>query len=112
MDLFSEQPEKNASVFFMRMVLHDWSDQKCITILKHTRAAAQPDTRLLILDTLLSYAVPVSTAFDVPEGTPKPPVPLLLNGGYAGILPYYMDMMVKIQSAVYSSVDLMHSFYR
>lgn len=94
MDLFSEQPVKNASVFFMRFVLHDWPDENCIDILKNLRAAAQPTTRLLILDLLLSYATPSATS-DTPENTLKPPAPLLVNGGHAGVLQYEMDMAVR-----------------
>lgn len=34
------------------MILHDWSDDACVTILRHLRAAAAPDTQLVIADTV------------------------------------------------------------
>lgn len=93
-DFFAEQPVTNASVFFMRMVLHDWSDARCIEILKRLRAAAQPNTRLLIIDMLLSYAVSSGTPTNDSADTVIPPAPLLNNGGHAGVLPLYSDAMV------------------
>ena len=93
-DFFAEQPVTNASVFFMRMILHDWSDAKCVQILKRLRAAAQPNTRLLIIDMLVSYAVSSGTQTNDSADTVIPPVPLLNNGGHAGVLPLYSDAMV------------------
>ncbi|OHF00081.1 O-methyltransferase [Colletotrichum orchidophilum] len=53
-DLFAPQPV-DADVYFMRMILHDWSDDKCVTILRHVVAALarRPGARLLIMDTVL-----------------------------------------------------------
>ena len=78
----------------MRSILHDWPDDKCIEILKHLRAAAQPTTRLLILDMLLSYATS-STTSDNSKGSIKAPAPLLANAGHASVFQYQMDMMVR-----------------
>lgn len=77
------------------MILHDWSDENCVVILKNLRAAAKPDTKLLILEALLSYAIPASTASDTQEDEVKPPAPLLLNAGHGGILPHFFDMTVR-----------------
>lgn len=93
--MFSEQPMKDASVFFMRMILHDWSDEMCIVILKNLRAAAKPNTKLLILELLLSHAIPAATTSDAQENEVKPPAPLLLNAGHGGIIPYLFDVMVR-----------------
>ncbi|TCD71006.1 hypothetical protein EIP91_000504 [Steccherinum ochraceum] len=107
-DIFSEQPIKDASVFFMRMILHDWSDTKCITILKHLRAAAQPSTKLLILEVLLAYAVP-SASSDAKglEAATTPPAPLLLNAGHGGVLPHFYDltMMIGMNGAQERTLD-------
>lgn len=34
-DFFQEQPVKEADVYFLRWILHDWSDKKAISILKN-----------------------------------------------------------------------------
>lgn len=34
-DFFTEQPVKDADVYFLRWVLHDWSDSKAMTILRN-----------------------------------------------------------------------------
>ncbi|TCD71000.1 hypothetical protein EIP91_000498 [Steccherinum ochraceum] len=96
-DLFSEQPAKDVALFFVRLVLHNWPDDKCIAILKNLRAAAQPDTRLLILEVLLSSAVPSQSAPASLEGqgvAVKPPAPLLLNAGNQGVLLHMYDMIM------------------
>lgn len=53
-DLFAPQPV-DADVYFMRMILHDWSDDKCVAILRHVAAALarRPGARLLVMDTVL-----------------------------------------------------------
>ena len=42
-DFFKPQPIRNASVYFMRMILHDWPDYKALEILKALRSAAGAD---------------------------------------------------------------------
>ena len=78
----------------LRVVLHDWSDTYCIKILKHLRAAAGPETRLVVLDYVVSY--PFEPATKIP-GSPSEtaPEPLLANMGQANVLPYIADMQVS-----------------
>jgi 6-hydroxytryprostatin B O-methyltransferase len=63
-DFFEAQPERprgfedegKGDVYFLRQILHDWGDDKCITILRHLAAAlerAGPDARLVVMDTVL-----------------------------------------------------------
>ncbi|KAI0064197.1 S-adenosyl-L-methionine-dependent methyltransferase [Artomyces pyxidatus] len=72
---FGPQPVKDAAVYFMRMIIHDWADAESITIMKHLRAAAGPSSKLIIFDMLMLYACPD------PAGPPLPPYPLLANLG-------------------------------
>ena len=51
-DFLQPQPVRRPAVFFVRMILHDWSDDACVTILRHLRAVAAPDTQLVIADTV------------------------------------------------------------
>ena len=92
---------KNAAVFLLHMVIHDWPDQYCIKILRHLRDAATPETRLLIVDNLMSYACAEEGIEDIPGANtvPPPPAPLLPNYGAAGIANYYEDIaMLALQN--------------
>lgn len=55
-DFFKPQPAeyKGAQAYFMRLILHDWPDAECATILSHLRDAMVKDrSRLLINETAL-----------------------------------------------------------
>ncbi|KAK1229446.1 hypothetical protein PQX77_007494 [Marasmius sp. AFHP31] len=97
-DFFTPQPKssRNASVFMVKQVLHDWSDQYCVKVLKQLRAAATPDTTLLVLESILPYACHDPSADDnkgIPGAVPKEaPPPLLANYGAANELGYLADI--------------------
>ena len=76
-DFFEPQATKEPAAFVMRFIAHDWPDDVNIKILKHLRAAAKPDTRLVIFDALMPHSCVV------PGGPPPPPSPLLGNLGEA-----------------------------
>ncbi|KZT25591.1 O-methyltransferase [Neolentinus lepideus HHB14362 ss-1] len=93
-EFFGPQPQKNASVFILRTILHDWPDSDCEIILRHLRASAAPKTRLVIGDYLISYASPEGSAGASLAGY-KPidaPRPLLANLGKASATAYALDM--------------------
>ncbi|KAL6788106.1 O-methyltransferase domain-containing protein [Trichoderma sp. SZMC 28012] len=53
-DILTEQPIKGARVYHMKRILHDWADDKCRIILKHTVSAMDRDwSILLIMDAVL-----------------------------------------------------------
>ncbi|KAJ5691055.1 hypothetical protein N7488_011790 [Penicillium malachiteum] len=52
-DFFHEQPVKNAKVYFMRTVLHDWPDKQAAQILERVREGMGPDSILLISESML-----------------------------------------------------------
>ncbi|KAF6521492.1 hypothetical protein HZS61_015750 [Fusarium oxysporum f. sp. conglutinans] len=55
-DFFTPQPAecKGAKTYFMRLILRDWPDAECATILSHLRDAMAKDySRLLINETIL-----------------------------------------------------------
>ncbi|KAI0267868.1 S-adenosyl-L-methionine-dependent methyltransferase [Gloeopeniophorella convolvens] len=74
-DFFKPQSVKNAAVYLLRLVLHDWADEPNTTILKNLRAAAAPTTRLVVFDGVMPHVC------YVPGGPPAPPAPLLGNLG-------------------------------
>lgn len=84
----------------MRFILHDWPDATCVKILKNLRAAAVPNTELVINECLIQYAC--STESDITKTIPgartkPPPSPLLPNLGYARIFDYLIDLQVRPQ---------------
>lgn len=109
-DFFQPQPILNASVFILRVVLHDWSDSFARRILLRLREAAvlpighRSGTTLVIADHILPLAcvdnfghsgIRMKGDDDVEgaECTPAPP-PLLANLGKARANAYWMDMTV------------------
>lgn len=62
-DITIPQPLHGASIYLLRMILHDWPDHEAVLILKHiVRAMDKTKSRLLIMDTVLPKpgTVPVS----------------------------------------------------
>lgn len=106
-DFFLPQPVKNAAVFLLRVVLHDWPDAFAQRILLRLREAAMPDTKLLIADFVLPLACAdnFGSAQDEDETglteiqgaeTMLAPAPLLPNLGKASANGYWMDMTVSV----------------
>ncbi|KAI1662593.1 putative O-methyltransferase [Daldinia decipiens] len=73
-DFFKPNPIKEADIYWMRHVLHDWNDEDCVEILLNTAGSMGRDSRLLVADITLTETI----------GDPyiKPaPKPLLANYG-------------------------------
>jgi len=51
-DFFTTSPE-GQDVYILSQILHDWDDDNCLRILKTLRQAMRPDSRLLIVETVL-----------------------------------------------------------
>ncbi|KAI7543217.1 hypothetical protein KC331_g7521 [Hortaea werneckii] len=49
-DFFKEQPVKGARLYFLRSIMHDWADDKCVQILKQLAAALDPEHSRIIID--------------------------------------------------------------
>ena len=50
---FFDDVPAGAGVYLLVRVLHDWSDEDCVRILRNCRAAMSPEARLLIVDQIL-----------------------------------------------------------
>lgn len=59
-DFFTEQKVIGADVYFLRMILHDWSDKYCLRILKNLIPALKTGTKILINDFCLPLPGTVS----------------------------------------------------
>jgi hypothetical protein len=51
-DFFESIPVK-ADCYVMKSIMHDWDDQRCLTILEHLRASMPPGSMLVNFDRLL-----------------------------------------------------------
>ncbi|KAJ7513135.1 S-adenosyl-L-methionine-dependent methyltransferase [Mycena galericulata] len=92
-DFFTPQPVRKVSVFLLRMILHDWSNDYCVKILRQLRAAADNSTKLLIIDNIISYACNEALTKDIHGAERLPaPVPLLPNFGQTSVVAYCTDL--------------------
>ncbi|KAL9640082.1 MAG: hypothetical protein Q9164_000517 [Protoblastenia rupestris] len=74
-DFFSPNPFHGAEVYWLRYIMHDWSDNYCIKILSAIRTAMSPHSRILICDQVMN------TTDGCAELKPAP-APLPANYGY------------------------------
>lgn len=52
-DFFEAVPE-GGDAYLLKMVLHDWDDERSIAILRNVRKAIKPDGRLLVMEAVLA----------------------------------------------------------
>ncbi len=52
-DFFTPQPVSGADVYLFRQILHNWSADKAVAILKNTVPAMVPGSHIVIMDVLL-----------------------------------------------------------
>ncbi|GJE83945.1 O-methyltransferase [Phanerochaete sordida] len=94
-DFFAAQPVKNAAVFLLRNIIHDWPDKESVQILRSLRDAAAPETQLVVVDNLMSYACEDKAEEGVPGAQlPAVPSPLLPNMGHAASPAYSADIQM------------------
>lgn len=82
--------------------MHDWSDPYASKILTELRKVATPDTQLLVVDNIVSYACHDTTLEgkgSIPGASCKDaPAPLLPNFGAANDMSYSIDMAVSLRN--------------
>ncbi|KAJ7720965.1 S-adenosyl-L-methionine-dependent methyltransferase [Mycena maculata] len=94
-DFFKPQPQTTASVFLLKQIMHDWSDEYCVKILTQLWEAATPTTTLLLMDSIIPLACHDPNA-EGPNAIPgactkEAPTPLLANYGGANDMVYNAD---------------------
>ncbi|KAH8650058.1 O-methyltransferase-domain-containing protein [Xylariales sp. PMI_506] len=52
-DFFTKQPIEGAKFYYMRRILHDWSDEESVKILQHLAAAMSKDSYILVDEVVL-----------------------------------------------------------
>ncbi|KAG7090565.1 hypothetical protein E1B28_009673 [Marasmius oreades] len=101
-DFLTPQPQHlqhNVAVFMIKQVLHNWSDEDAVKILKYLRQAATPETVLLAMEYILPYACrdPGDAIGAIPGAVPREaPEPLLANYGLAGEMEYLSDINMLV----------------
>ncbi|EKM51829.1 uncharacterized protein PHACADRAFT_199332 [Phanerochaete carnosa HHB-10118-sp] len=97
-NFYEPQPIRSPAVYYLKNVLHDWSDSRCTTILRHLRDSAGPDTKLVIHENVMEYACEGSSltvpGVSVSSATKAYPPPLLPNAGQASMFTYYIDIVM------------------
>ncbi|KAL4250264.1 O-methyltransferase COMT-type [Abortiporus biennis] len=86
-DFFIEQPVKNADVYILRYILHDWADDQCVQILSALVPVLGPNSRILICDQVMKPTC--DSAY-----TNSAPYPLLANYGFARRWSHELDLSV------------------
>jgi hypothetical protein len=86
---FFERVPAGGDAYLLSHIIHDWNEEQCLTILGHCRRAMPPDSRLLIIETVLP-----------PGDTPHPGkmldmVMLVLPGGQERTETEYGDLLGK-----------------
>ena len=81
----------------MRCIIHDWADEYAIKILRQLRNAAGPDTKLMVIDSIISHACPTPESTKHIAGVAQDPLPkpLLPNRGAANGMGVLTDMQVS-----------------
>jgi hypothetical protein len=51
---FFDPIPKNADLYILKRILHDWNDQECVTILQHCYNAMPDNARLLIIEAIVA----------------------------------------------------------
>ncbi|THC94252.1 hypothetical protein EYZ11_006261 [Aspergillus tanneri] len=74
-DFFKENPVKGADVYWLRYIMHDWSDDYCVQILSAIRGSMGERSRILICDQVMNTTLGCKEI----ESAPKP---LPANYGY------------------------------
>ncbi|MGO4670930.1 methyltransferase [Bosea sp. 2RAB26] len=86
---FFETVPAGGDAYVLSHVIHDWSEQQCLTILRHVRKAMQPDGRLLLVEMVLP-------AGDTPHpGKVLDMVMLVLPGGQERTEEEYRQLLAK-----------------
>ncbi|KAF9484536.1 S-adenosyl-L-methionine-dependent methyltransferase [Pholiota conissans] len=87
-----EIPVKNCDIYYIRNVLHNWSDEKALQILRTVREAMGSHSRLLLHEHVLRHACRTESTEMI--GLDDAPEPLLPNYGEGQMNVYQLNMVM------------------
>ncbi|TDZ37504.1 O-methyltransferase tpcA [Colletotrichum spinosum] len=90
-DFFQPNPAAGADIFWLRRILHDWSDEPCLKILSALKSAMGPNSRILLADCVLN---PTCGSPDVPSA----PALLPANYGYWSQYNHVLGMVMMAEN--------------
>lgn len=79
-DFFHEQPVRNAALYFLRWILHDWPDDAAVTILRQIARAMGPQSRILVAERLVLLPGEARDAWDQRVATSMDVFMMAFNG--------------------------------
>ncbi|AMY08980.1 Multifunctional cyclase-dehydratase-3-O-methyl transferase TcmN [Luteitalea pratensis] len=86
---FFESVPAGGDAYVLSHIIHDWSEEQCLSILGHCREAIKPDGRLLIVETVLPMG-------DTPhQGKLQDMVMLVVPGGQERTEAEYVTLLEK-----------------
>ena len=86
---FFERVPAGGDAYLLSHIIHDWSEEKCLTILRNCREAMRPGGRILIVETVLPEG-------DTPhQGKLQDLVMLLVPGGQERSEKEYVELLGK-----------------
>ncbi|KAF1961331.1 S-adenosyl-L-methionine-dependent methyltransferase [Byssothecium circinans] len=86
-DFFQPNPVKNADVYWLRYVMHDWSDDFCVRILAAIKPSMGRNSRILIRDQVMNTTLGS-------EELAAAPAPLPANWGYYTRYSHQRDLVM------------------
>lgn len=100
-NFFDPQPVTNASVFMLRLIIHDYGLTNATRILRNLRDVATPDTKLILIEQVVPYACIDENESSINNNIPgaresRPPPPLLANLGKASAMGYLGDLQMYV----------------
>ncbi|KAJ7252086.1 S-adenosyl-L-methionine-dependent methyltransferase [Mycena haematopus] len=113
-DFFLPQPVKDADAFLLRHIIHDWSDEQAIQILRRLSDAAKPTTHLVLIEHIVPSVAEEPASIKAIPGALRPiaPAPLLPNFGAASSAIYFRDMMMHSlggkERTIANFIDVFH----
>ncbi|TFK96572.1 S-adenosyl-L-methionine-dependent methyltransferase [Pterulicium gracile] len=90
-NFFKDTAVSGQDIYYLRYVLHMWSDDDASLVLTNVKNAMSPHSRVLVHDYVLQHACPTSDA-ETQGGVEASPAPLLPNYGSGSYRGYAQDV--------------------
>ncbi|KAG6827647.1 hypothetical protein H0H92_011013 [Tricholoma furcatifolium] len=94
MDFFLESPIQGCDIYYLKGILHDWSDQQCIQILHNVRCALKA---IVVSSSVHEYVLQHANRTHTSESAfQEAPEPMLPNYGLGKIREYSLDVYLMV----------------